>query len=262
MDGQPQYDYGTAGFDKFFNRSIDSNPQQNLDTPGPVSTINRYEDQQNTGQYGDKLRVGNILIDGQTGRLSLIENKQVILDLGELEKGPGLGLHDESNLRLLFGTDYKGKIKGKLSQTGYDADEAPDDKLIWSSDFNNFKIVSVLPYAYTVTATDATNQYADFAIPHGLGFAPTVVGSFNTTADNKRRQLPYFFQVQGQSYYGTNAPGGTDHIASATVSVFSIDEVNINVSIRIHDINGLSWLLSAAVFTFKLYLLQETIVSA
>lgn len=133
---------------------------------------------------------------------------------------------------------------------------------IFNSNQNAFKIAAIVTGSYTVTATDASNAYANFSFDHSLGIAPTVDGSFITTVDSAKRQLPYTYRSSTQSYYTISAPGGTDHIASAAVDIYSIDTTSINISIKIFDILGLSWLLGGAVFTFQFYCRQETIVSS
>lgn len=69
------YDYTNAGFDKFFNRSVDASPQQNLDTPPAVaSNAQRFDDYQVSGKVGDTFRVGNVYLDGAAGKISIYDD--------------------------------------------------------------------------------------------------------------------------------------------------------------------------------------------
>lgn len=129
-------------------------------------------------------------------------------------------------------------------------------QLAFNSNQNTFKIAKTVLGTYTVTAADATAEYVDFSVAHNLGFAPTVVGSFSTTADGARRQLPYLYQVRATNYYLAA------ETSSASVEIYSIDNTNINLAIRIFDILGLSWFLAGSIFNFKFYCQQETIVSS
>lgn len=67
------YDYVDAGFDSFLSRSVDNLSQLNLDSQGPASTQTRYDSSQASGAIGDSIRVGRILIDGTSGRISIYD---------------------------------------------------------------------------------------------------------------------------------------------------------------------------------------------
>lgn len=68
------YDYTNSGFDGFLSRSIDSTPQINLDSQGPVSTSIRYDSAQVSGSLGNTLQVGKVHIDGVSGRISIFDD--------------------------------------------------------------------------------------------------------------------------------------------------------------------------------------------
>lgn len=85
MENQSDYSYETAGFDGFFNRSIDRAAQVNLSSPGVQSSQIAYDRVQVSGMLGDTLQVGNVHI-----------NKDNIT------------LNDGSNDRLLIGFDSGG----------------------------------------------------------------------------------------------------------------------------------------------------------
>lgn len=80
------YDYTDSGFDAFLSRSIDSVSQVNLESTGPTSTAKAYDRGQSSGSIGDKIRVGRIVIDGLTGRISIFdENNNEVSRLGKLD---------------------------------------------------------------------------------------------------------------------------------------------------------------------------------
>lgn len=81
---QSDYDYTTAGFDGFLSRSIDDLVQVNLDSPGPTSTAQAYDRAQVSGAVGNTIRVGSILIDGVKGRISIYDNDNEVVRIGEL----------------------------------------------------------------------------------------------------------------------------------------------------------------------------------
>lgn len=76
------FDYGQAGFDAFLNRSIDT---QNNGSANPYSTLSlvppiqggqqlNYDQMHVTGSLGDSLQIGNITLDGSTGRISITDD--------------------------------------------------------------------------------------------------------------------------------------------------------------------------------------------
>lgn len=69
------YSYSDAGFNGFFRRTLSSNPNTNVlgDTRRPSNNQLNFDDLQTSGALGDKLKVGNIVIDGKTGRISVLD---------------------------------------------------------------------------------------------------------------------------------------------------------------------------------------------
>lgn len=192
------YDYSTAGFDGFLSRSIDDLSQTNLDSAGPLSTQLAYDRTQVTGMLGDTWRVGTITVDGKTSQIAVKDT----LKLGETDTGDGMALFDsqgktildivkddknrarlavtdDGNIKRLFaGRGADGRVVAKLSQNGVDVEEASDDQLVWSSDFNLFKIVKKIPTATAqfTTTYDGTNTTGStlLTVPHGLTYDPIV----------------------------------------------------------------------------------------
>lgn len=86
--GAGQYDYITAGFDGFMNRSIDVQQAPTLDNiiPQNQSQQINYDQSPVGGSLGDTIRVGNINIDGVVGRISVYDdNNAELLRIGNLD---------------------------------------------------------------------------------------------------------------------------------------------------------------------------------
>lgn len=82
------YDYTTAGFDKFFNRSVDNSPQSNLDSPPAYAPqTSRHDDLQTSGVLGDSFRIGNITLDGSANAITLSDGENTRLLIGEDKDG-------------------------------------------------------------------------------------------------------------------------------------------------------------------------------
>ena len=79
------YNYETSGFNGFLSRSIDTMPQVNLDSPGIQSTQIRYDSSQVSGMLGDSLKVGSVVIDGVSGRISIYDGDVEVVRIGELD---------------------------------------------------------------------------------------------------------------------------------------------------------------------------------
>ena len=66
------YSYSDAGFNGFFRRTLSSNPgtQVLASNSRPTRQMN-FDDLQISGALGDKLKIGSIVLDGKTGRISI-----------------------------------------------------------------------------------------------------------------------------------------------------------------------------------------------
>lgn len=150
-----QLDYNAAGFDNFLSRSIDDLQQANLDAAGPQSNQFSFDRSQVNGSLGDKIRVGNILLDGKDEAISMSSD-------GRLKS-------------LLIGRDSQNQQVVKVAKEGFDAREARDDQLIFNSLQNTLKIIK----------TDVVNVQVSSAavnwstIPHNLGFVPGIMAYLN-----------------------------------------------------------------------------------
>jgi len=129
-------------------------------------------------------------------------------------------------------------------------------------DQTQLQTVGILNVTYTVTATDVSNTYAVVSFNHNLNYAPNVIASFINSSDGIIRPMPFLYKASGQSYYLTSAPSGVSHIASATVQVDKINSSTITIRIDIHDIFGVSWVLTNYVFSFKFILQRQITITA
>ena len=93
MNNNPKdaYSYRDAGFNRFFRRTINSNPGAvNLSSAsvgGGQNQLN-FDNVQVSGSLGDTLTVGKITLDGKAGRQSVFDDLQnEVLRLGELDDG-------------------------------------------------------------------------------------------------------------------------------------------------------------------------------
>lgn len=90
MKDDNKHTYREAGFNRFFKRSISSNPDAvNLKSVGGSGSRQlNFDDMQVSGSLGDTLRVGRIHLDGKLGRESIFdERNNEVLRLGELGDG-------------------------------------------------------------------------------------------------------------------------------------------------------------------------------
>ena len=146
---------------------------------------------------------GSVKIDGANKRIS-VGSDQASLILGDqssTDNSFGLSVSDGTYPRLLAGEYPDGSIKIKLSQAGYDVNTATDDQLIWSSDFNMFKI------AATGTAT----------VP-ALGAAPSsdaFTAEGVTISTGITTSTPLTFTV-----FGKNA-GSNDYLSMPIILTFT-----------------------------------------
>lgn len=80
------FSYTDAGFDNFLSRSIDNLSQVNLDSAGPQSTAKAFDRTQVSGSLGDSLSIGNIILDGRKGRITISDdNNNTVVIIGELD---------------------------------------------------------------------------------------------------------------------------------------------------------------------------------
>lgn len=86
-NNKDQHTYRSVGFNRFFRRSLRSNPDATTlrSVSGSGSRQLNFDDMQVSGSLGDTLRIGRILLDGKLGRQSINdERNNEVLRLGEL----------------------------------------------------------------------------------------------------------------------------------------------------------------------------------
>lgn len=82
MDGnREEFNYETAGFSQHLTRTIDT-----LGASGVAASRQfNFDQAQVSGALGDKLRIGSILLDGASGRITIEDdNANVVVLIGEL----------------------------------------------------------------------------------------------------------------------------------------------------------------------------------
>lgn len=162
---------------------------------------------------------------------------------------------DTGTNRLLQGYQKDGFDNGnvgiKLSQPDIDVLTAADNELIWSSDFNSFKIVDVVTFnfattslttpgtagTYEVNTREALNPYT-----HGLGYAPAVIGFVQYSTSSY--SMPY------QQFSIVNPTGFSERRA-----IFRINSTTITVEWMLFTYNYAGNISTPSV---KCYILQET----
>ncbi len=119
---------------------------------------------------------GKTKIDGSNNRITVANdagNGVIVGDISDSDSSFGISVSDSNGVpRLLAGEYPDGNIKIKLSQPTYDVSTATDDQLIWSSDFNMFKIVESGVVTITVPDPMIADQVASTTITHDLGYKP------------------------------------------------------------------------------------------
>lgn len=161
----------------------------------------------------------------------------------------GLVISDDTETRRLKAGRYSdGSIKIKLSQSTHDVTTASDDKLIWSSDFNLFKIVSSGTGTVTANwagASPGPIQTFSTTVSHGLSSTPAVLAFANypTAPANTYYQAP----LQIQAYNAVVTAMVTDALFRVSVDSTTI---TFDVLMTSNVTNG-SW-------PFRYYILKET----
>lgn len=85
-----QFDYTSSGFSEFLTRSIDDSINApNLDAVASSTQLSsrevNYDQSPTTGALGSVIRIGNIQIDGVTGRISIFDdNNNEVTRIGAL----------------------------------------------------------------------------------------------------------------------------------------------------------------------------------
>lgn len=210
---------------------------------------------------------GKIKIDGSNDRL-IIDDDNDSLILGDIDEQDdsfglavndsdnnrsvsmgkttsntsGFAAYDDNNMRMLAGKYPNGDVKIKLSQQGKEVTEATDDELIWSSDFNLFKIVS----SGTATLSYDGNVNTFVTVAHGLDYIPIVLAyvQFPNDVNFSPMQAQYVPMPVYQSRTGLPT---VQCIQSADAT---------NIYLRVHDLYASGG--TPMTYNFRYYALRET----
>ena len=106
----------------------------------------------------------------------------------------------------------------KLSQAGNDVLTAADDKLVWSSEFNAFKIVKTDTSSINIIS-EASGGTATVTIAHNLGFTPALLAYIENSA-GKRESIPYHSYVFA-------CGGGTCNLNLSWIVKGKVDSTNV-----------------------------------
>lgn len=197
---------------------------------------------------------GGVKIDGSNNRIDLEANdtRTVLGDISDTNDITGLGIYDGDDvLRLLGGKFPDGSVKIKLSQTGKDVSTATDDELIWSSDFNLFKIVDIITVPLSATLSAGSATLASTSVPHGLAFTPAYAAFISI--DPAFAALSSVGTTNGPNPFLVFGTSGTDVYIFGVFEV-TVDDTNINFAASIGVTGAATYNFSA-----KVYLLRETI---
>ena len=155
----------------------------------------------------------------------------------------GLTAYDGTGTRRLHaGTFPDGSVKVKLSQTTHDVATATDDQLIWSSDFNMFKIKAP---EITTLVTLATGGTYSITVPHTIGGRPAVLAYVElTSSPGQFVQLPYtIVNVSGTA------------VGFSGIAQYVVTDTDIRFVVSVD--NSIAALVAGS-WNFKYYLMVET----
>lgn len=153
---------------------------------------------------------------------------------------------DTNNKPIAFlGLDDNGDVKVKLAQADNNVFDASDDKLIFSSDFNLFKIVDSGTTSVTVPVGHTAGNIYTTNVAHSLGYAPLVIAFSNRpNATGAYNLLPYWVS----SYNSGTARW--EQLYGIEVSSSSVDLTFVVSTNNISAIEG-DW-------EIRYYIVQET----
>lgn len=206
LENLPTGNYGQSKVNSVRNNEVGSGPAGRV-LPRQLSTGSTRGTQ--TVGYG------NVKIDGSNDRIQLSSNSTTITigDTSDTDNVTGIGLTDsttgkklislgretstianasglvaydtDETRRLLAGTYPGGSVKIKLSQIGHDVVTATDDQLIWSSDFNMFKIAKtgVATVPAIAAAADSSN-FTTSSVVVSTGISSNSPLAFTVYANN------------------------------------------------------------------------------
>lgn len=210
----------------------------------------------------DRLKPRQTGTGAMRGQQTIVADNNAKLVMGNVpdtQNAFGETFYDSTGTRrMLFGTYPDGEVKAKLSQPSYDVLTATDAQLIWSSDFNTFKITDKPSYTFpaiaSVGAFASEYQYASF--PHNLlNRVPAflVYARLPKSTEPQFNNFPPFYYTPIESQFGS--------VDSTSTSIFNlfyvgVDETSIYVSRE--STNGDAVAHAASEISIVIYILSET----
>lgn len=194
---------------------------------------------------------GGVKIDSAHNRIEVGANNVKVLlgDSSDQDNTTGFSFIDSTNTRrILIGTFPDGSVKAKLSQPGYDVATATDDQLIWSSDFNSFKIVET--GSTSIQGSSSSVSFASVAFTRTYTKPPIVTAYAvvnDTGVATEPKLLPYVKYV---------ADGGAVPPMYGVYYILDVGATTTEVLFTLdNSFNGSGSSVSA---TIKYYVMQET----
>lgn len=144
----------------------------------------------------------------------------------------------------------------RLSQSGFNVETATDSQLIFSSEFNLFKIAATGTAQVTVAAINqsAVGAYKESdttTIPHNLGYIPAFLVFYQSDTGYSNANTPVIRSAWGSG--GNSARGDT------IIEPYSdIDNLYVRIASRLNIFSAVSANHPGGTFDVKYYLLQET----
>ncbi len=163
---------------------------------------------------------------------------------------------DSGKQRLLIGYQdspgfSNGKVGIKLSQVGIDVGAATNDQLIFSTDFNSFKIVQTGTVSQTLTnsSNTVTAGTQTVAIAHNLGYVPSFLVYVTAPATFVDGNI--LFQLPHTTFNSSPDAGSLFTLFYATA-----DTTNLNIVYK-HRSNT-DYSPNSPTFSVRYYLTRET----
>lgn len=215
------------------------------------------------------LNLGDLSNDNSAFGLNVLDdNGEERLSLGKTAENQfGFMVPDDTETPRLFAGKFPdGSVKIKLSQSSHDVTTATDDQLIWSSDFNLFKVVRTgtltLPLV-SVTVAAAAGMYSSTTssstpVAHGLGYKPSIVSFVEDSSFTGTDGLPALSPMNTTNYSLFIGGGGGIGIISRRIFV---DDTYVfakgNYYVLVNG-SGFAGTYTSDAVTIRYYLLRET----
>lgn len=190
-----------------------------------------------TGGMGDS---GGNLKSVLSGRLVIDDARNRILVLDT-----------DGTPKLLAGVDEDGGVRVKLAQTGIDVKVATDNELIFSSDFNLFKVVQSDTDSLTIPNPLVAGSTQTLTIAHNLGYIPAAMVYANVptiaSLTNSGQLAPLPLELLDVDSIGSEI---YIHLG------FRIDDTNLYIDVK--NTTGVDISSLPTPWTFRYYIFIET----